>query len=279
MKLTPLLYPALTALAICKTIAGGLPSGNAEHILHSTFKLFNSGSTATCFLVHQEDSPDKPIIISAAHVFEKMKGDTAIIVLRKKDNTGKYKRHDHEIRIRNKKKPLWTRHPEHDIAVFPLGKKPEDVPCPSLASSLLADTQKLKKSGITICESVFVLCYPERTEANNIGFPIARHATIASFPITPVKHYPSFIIDFNTFGGDSGGPVFIKNSSGAPLIIGLATAQYRYDETVKMLNEERSVHHPLGLSKILHSQFIVDTIAMLPVKESSRQGPARPDDT
>ena len=76
------------------------------------------------------------------------------------------------------------------------------------------------------------------------------------------------MIDFNTFGGDSGGPVFIKDVSGAPMIMGIVTAQYRYDETVKMLNEERSVHHPLGLSKILHAQFITDTIAMLPAKES-----------
>ncbi len=268
MKLTFLICSALTALALCKAIAGEHSPGNAEQVLHSTFKLFNSGSTATCFLVHREDSPDKPIIISAAHVFEKMKGDTAIIVLRKKEATGQYKRHDHEIRIRSNNKTLWTRHPEHDIAALPLGRIPEGVPCPSIASSLLSNTQKLKKSGVTICESVFVLCYPERTEANSIGFPIARHATIASFPITPAKHYPSFMIDFNTFGGDSGGPVFIKRASGSPLIIGIATAQYRYDETIKMLNEERSVHHPLGLSKILHGQFITDTIAMLPLKES-----------
>jgi hypothetical protein len=271
MKLTPLLYPALTALAICKTIAGELPSGNAEHILHSTFKLFNSGSTATCFLIHQEDSPDNPVIISAAHVFEKMKGDTAIIVLRKKEESGRYRRHDHQIRIREGKRTLWTRHPEHDIAVLPLGENPEGITCPSLATARLANGDRLKQSGVTICDSVFVFCYPERTEANSGGFPVARHATVASFPLAPLKHYPSFMIDFNTFGGDSGGPVFVKGGRDKmPLIIGIATAQYRYDETVRMLNEERSVHHPLGLSKVIPSQFILDTLAMLADKDKDK---------
>ncbi|MFP6872127.1 MAG: serine protease, partial [Verrucomicrobiales bacterium] len=268
MKLPYFLYPVLTSLALSSASADEKNSGNAEHIVHSTFKLFNSGSTATCFLVHREDSPDNPVIISAAHVFEKMKGDTAIIVLRNKDDSGKYQRHDHEIQVRDKKKSLWTRHPKHDIAVLPLAKKPDGIPCPSLAATLLASTGKLKESGITICKSVFVLGYPERTEANSGGFPVARHATVASFPLTPVKHYPSFMIDFNTFGGDSGAPVFAEGSSGTlPLIIGIVAAQYRYDEKLKMLNEERSVHHPLGLSKVLHSQFIIETLAMLADKD------------
>jgi V8-like Glu-specific endopeptidase len=268
MKLPHFLYPALASLLLSSAPLDAQTPGNAERILHSTFKLFNSESTATCFLVHQGDSPDNPVIVSAAHVFEKMKGDTAIIVLRNKDGSGKYQRHDHKIQVRDNKKPLWTRHPKHDIAVFPLGKKPDGIPCPSLAATLLSDTGKLKKAGITICESVFVLGYPERTEANSGGFPVARHATVASFPLTPVNHYPSFMVDFNTFGGDSGGPVFAKGSSGTPpLIIGIAVAQYRYDEKLKMLNEERSVHHPLGLSKIVHSQFIIETLAILADKD------------
>ncbi len=269
MKLPHFLYPALASLLLSSAPLDGQTPRNAELILHSTFKLFNSESTATCFLIHQEDSPDNPVIISAAHVFEKMQGDTAIIVLRHKDDGGKYQRHDHKIQIRDKKKTLWTRHPKHDIAVLPLGKKPDGIPCPSLTATLLSDAGKLKKSGITICESVFVLGYPERTEANSGGFPVARHATVASFPLTPVNHYPSFMIDFNTFGGDSGAPVFAKGSSGTPpLIIGIAVAQYRFDEKLKMLNEERSVHHPLGLSKIVHSQFIIETLAMLADKDS-----------
>ncbi len=268
MKLPHFLYPALTSLLLSNALVNGQTTGNTERIVHSTFKLFNSESTATCFLVHQEDSPESPIIISAAHVFEKMKGDTAIIVLRNKDDGGKYQRHDHKIQVRDKKKNLWTRHPKHDIAVLPLGNKPANIPCPSLAATLLSDAGQLKKSGITICESVFVLGYPERTEANSGGFPVARHATVASFPLTPVNHYPSFMVDFNTFGGDSGAPVFAKGPSGTlPLIIGIAVAQYRYDEKLKMHNEERSVHHPLGLSKVVHSQFIIETLAMLADKD------------
>ena len=270
IKMKILLYPLIIALAITKLIAESPTPGKAEHVMHSTFKLFNPGSTATCLLVHQESAPDRPIIITAAHVFEKMKGETAIVVFRKKDKSGLYKRHDHQIKIRNKEKKLWMRHPDQDIAALRLEEKPDDIPCPSISTITLADSKKLKEQGLTICDSVFVLCYPERTEANSAGFPVARHATIASFPLSPAKHYPSFMLDFNTFGGDSGGPVFVKDAPGkTPLIIGIAVAQYRYDEAVKMLNEERSVHHPLGLSKVIHSQFILDTIALLPTEEKT----------
>lgn len=262
MKL--LFYPLIIALALTKLIAESPTPGKAEYVMHSTFKLFNPGSTATCLLVHQESAPDRPIIITAAHVFEKMKGETAIVVFRKKDKSGLYKRHDHQIKIRNKEKKLWVRHPDRDIAALRLEEKPDNTPCPTISTKILADSKTLKKQGVTICDSVFVLCYPERTEANGAGFPVARHATIASFPLSPAKHYPSFMLDFNTFGGDSGGPVFVKDTPGkAPLVIGIAVAQYRYDESVKMLNEERSVHHPLGLSKVIHSQFILETLRML----------------
>ena len=264
MKMKLLLYAPIIALALTKLVAESPTPGKAEYVMHSTFKLFNPGSTATCLLVHQESAPDHPIIISAAHVFEKMKGETAIVVFRKKDKSGLYKRHDHQIKIRNKEKKLWVRHPDRDIAALRLEKKPDNTPCPTISTKILADSKKLKKQGVTICDSVFVLCYPERTEANGAGFPVARHATIASFPLSPAKHYPSFMLDFNTFGGDSGGPVFVKDTLGkAPLVIGIAVAQYRYDESVKMLNEERSVHHPLGLSKVIHSQFILETLGML----------------
>ena len=35
------------------------------------------------------------------------------------------------------------------------------------------------------------------------------------------------------------------------------------EEKLKMLNEERTVHHPLGIGKAMHAQFILDTIGRL----------------
>ncbi len=109
-----------------------------------------------------------------------------------------------------------------------------------------------------------MLSYPERFEANDAGFPVARNATIASYPLLPVARFDSFLTDFTAFGGDSGGPVFLAaDGDEAPPIIGISVSQFRHDEKLKMLNEERTVHHPLGIGKAMHAQFILDTIDRL----------------
>ena len=69
----------------------------------------------------------------------------------------------------------------------------------------------------------------------------------------------------------SGGPVFVPDArlkdeaeTSQPLIVGMVLSQFRRDETIKMGYEERTIHHPLELSNILHDQFLRDTIALLP---------------
>ena len=267
--------PILTALmfATASPVLGGEPRG-AERIVQSTFKLFNKSSTATCFLVHLEDAPDEPIIVSAAHVFERMEGDHALLVLRKPQPDGGFVRHDHKVNVRDGKKNLWTKHPKLDIAVLRMAVKPGDVPCPSLPHSLLADEAEVKRRGLTVGDRLLVLTYPERFEANDAGFPVARNATIASFPLTPISRYESFLADFTTFGGDSGGPAFLfGEDKSAPLpIVGIVVSKYRHDEKIVSMNEERTVHHPLGIGKVLHAQHVIDTIA-LATKDKGQAAP------
>ena len=51
---------------------------------------------------------------------------------------------------------------------------------------------------------------------------------------------------------------------------GIVLAQYRHDEQVRMEYEERTIHHPLGLGSVLHSQFVRDTMELAFKQEEAR---------
>ena len=52
----------------------------SEQAARATYKLFNEGSTATCFVL--EDEGGQQYVVTAAHVFEKMSGEKAVLVSR-----------------------------------------------------------------------------------------------------------------------------------------------------------------------------------------------------
>jgi Trypsin-like peptidase domain len=231
----------------------------ATEMVEATFKLFNADSTATCILVRRE-APDQTLyLVTAAHVFDGVKGDRAIVVLRARTDDGSYQRRDHTITVRREGKALWVRHATEDIAALRLSEPPP-VPVAALPLSAIAGEASLTAAGLHICSPLFVLTYPQRFEANDAGFAVARPGIIASHPFLPIQAHHTYLADFTTFGGDSGGPVFVAGTRGHPLLIGVVLAQFRHDERVTMEYEERSIHHPLGLGSVLHAQFVRDTI-------------------
>lgn len=231
----------------------------ATEAVNATFKLFHPDSTATCFLV-QGEAPDIALyLVTAAHAFERTKGETAIIVLRQPKDDGTFERQDHTIKIRREDKPLWVRHEKQDIAVLRLAD-PLPTAVVALPASAIANEARLAVEKVHMCSPLFVLTYPQRFEANGAGFPVARQGIFASPPLLPVKSYPTFLADFTTFAGDSGGPVFMAGADGHTVLVGIVLAQYRHDEQVTTEYEERTLHHPLGLGNVLHAQYIHDTI-------------------
>ncbi len=231
----------------------------ATSVLDATFKLFHPDSTATCFFVRGE-APDTGLyLVTAAHALERTQGDTAIVVLRQPKEDGSFERLDHTIRIRRDGQPLWVRHDKQDIAVLQLSKLPP-IAIAALPASVIADATRLKDAGVHVCSPLFVLTYPQRFEANGAGFPVARQGIFASPPLLPVRTHPTFLADFTTFPGDSGGPVFTADSDGHPLLVGIVLAQFHHDERVTTEYEERTIHHPLGLGTVLHARYLHDTL-------------------
>ncbi len=262
----------LILAVIVLTAAASIASAEdyATRMLEATFKIYHKDSTATGFFVNPPAAaaiPEKHVLlVTAAHVFERMKGEQAIIVLRKPHPDGTFTRRDFEVKVREGEKPLWFKHPEQDIAVLAV-KLPEDANVQPIEFESLADEAALKAARVHIGSDMLMLGFPMRVEANSAGFPIARRVSIASHPLFPIQPHKTFMADFTTFAGDSGGPLFLPDPSqkdrgeeARPLVVGIVLSQHFSDEKLTMVYEERMIHHPLNLSTVIHAQFVREAI-------------------
>jgi hypothetical protein len=80
-----------------------------------------------------------------------------------------------------------------------------------------------------------------------------------------VEHVKSVLIDFHTFGGDSGAPVLTKSDDGWH-VVGLVSGMHRQTDKAVMPLQELTFHTPLGLSIVVQAAFIRETIKLLDVE-------------
>jgi len=232
----------------------------ATQVMDATFKLYNEASTGTCFLVRRDETEDPAIyLVTAGHCLTRASGEKSLLVLRASKPDGSVERRDHSLTIRRGETPLWTQHPKHDVAVLRI-TEPFPVAMQPLPASVLGNGARLKEKGVHICSPLFVLTYPQRFEAHQAAYPVARQGIFATPPLLDDTRYPTFLADFATFAGDSGGPVFVEEREEHPMIVGIVLAQFRHDETVKSEYSETTLHHPLNLGTILHARYIRETI-------------------
>jgi hypothetical protein len=251
--------PIIAAILLTFVADSLYASDFATTVLDATFKLYNPASTSTCFLVHDNESDANRYLVTTAHSLERMKGDSATIVLRRKTSDGTYERVDFTLVIRKAEKPLWFRHKDHDVAVLKFDADlPTDVS--SLPIRFLADPDKLASAEVSICGQLFTFTYPERFEANSAGFPVGRVGIFSSPPRLPSETYPTFLADFTTFPGDSGGPVFVSTKTGEPLMVGIVVGQHHHDEKIESIYESRLVKHPFRLGIVLHARYVAETL-------------------
>lgn len=245
-------------------------------LMRSTFRLTGEKSTGTAFILGKPTKEDKNrayfVLVTAAHVLEKVKGDRAVLVLRKRlgDSFAKV---PHPIQIRRGATPLWVQHPTMDVAVMYV-LLPQDIDIQLLPVNLLATDDILRQFEIHPGDRLSCLGFPLSAEANDAGFPILRSGQISSFPLVPIRSVKTFLFDFNVFEGNSGGPVYFfesnRNYAGGThigkiqFLMGLVSEQRFAEEQVESLRQTRKERYQLGLAVVIPAPFIKETIDRLP---------------
>jgi S1-C subfamily serine protease len=225
-------------------------------------------TVGTGFLISAPSADGKPrtILVTANHVLQKMPGANARIGYRVANADGSWTYTPQPLKIRDGKgQELWTHHPNRDVAAIAITAPPEFAKA-AIPASYLASDDSFTQSGVSPGDEMMALGFPRGLSANPAGFPILRSGRVASYPLGPAKAFPTFLLDFAVFPGNSGGPVFVSKpaaarsdvtqaSTAAPapqgFIAGLLTQQVE-------LNNER-----LEIGIVTQAKYIRETIALL----------------
>ncbi|WP_293899239.1 serine protease [Phenylobacterium sp.] len=213
------------------------------------------------------DGQPRTVLITANHVFQKMPGANARIGYRISNPDGSWTYSPQPLKIRDGDgHELWTHHPNRDVAAITI-KAPPEFAKAALPEGYLANDDTFDRYQINAGDEMMALGFPRGLSANAAGFPILRSGRVASYPLGPAKIYPTFLLDFSVFPGNSGGPVFVSRKLAAGpvtkasdppaadpdigFIAGLLTQQVE-------LNNER-----LEIGIVTQAKYIRETIGLM----------------
>ena len=267
-------------IAVIVLFIAGVTSAQGDDfhtdMMRATVKLKHDKSTAAGFVLRQTRAQDKggprSVLVTAAHVLDRVTGDETTLVYRVRESEGVYKKESMPLVIRKAGQPVWTRHPTEDVAALVI-VPPEKADLSDVSVDLLASDELLRQHAVHPGQTVACLGYPHRTEANEAGFPILRTGPIASYPLVPASVNKTFLFSANTFEGDSGGPIYLTEpgrggdggkSAEVRLILGLMHGQHFLDEEMIMIYGSSKVRHRLGLGIVVQAAFIRETLERLP---------------
>ena len=221
-------------------------------------------TVGTGFLITETTADGKPhtILVTANHVFDKMPNQNARIGYRVANADGSWSYSPQTLKIRDTQgHALWTHHPSRDVAAIAITAPPAFAKA-AIPEDYLASDDTFSKYQVEAGDQMMTLGFPRGLAANAAGFPILRAGRVASYPIAPAKIFPTFLLDFSVFPGNSGGPVFMsgparhvsddgKTGSDVQFIAGVLTQQVE-------LNSER-----LDIGIVTNARFIRETIALI----------------
>jgi S1-C subfamily serine protease len=222
-------------------------------------------TVGTGFLI-TETTPDgapHTILVTANHVFDKMPNANARVGYRIANPDGSWSYSPQSLKIRDAQgHALWTHHPSRDVAAISI-TAPDAFAKAAIPEEYLAADDTFSRYQVGAGDQMMTLGFPRGLAANSAGFPILRAGRVASYPIAPAKIFPTFLLDFSVFPGNSGGPVFMSgparhamdaNGQGGQdveFIAGLLTQQVE-------LNSER-----LDIGIVTNARFIRETISLI----------------
>ena len=237
-------------------------------LIHATVQLEQplgdgTRTVGTGFLI-QSLSPDgqpHTVLVTANHVLSKMPGAEARIGYRIENADGSWTYSPQTLKIRDAGgRELWTHHPSRDVAAIAI-TAPDQFAKAAIPLNWLADDQTFAALQVGAGDEMMALGFPRGLAANRSGFPILRAGRVASYPIAPAKVFPTFLLDFSVFPGNSGGPVFMADNARrrvgateaqpAQFIAGLLTQQVE-------LNNER-----LEIGIVTQAKYIRETIGLV----------------
>lgn len=204
-----------------------------------------------------EDGAPRAVLITADHVLARMPGDKAKVGFRVVGGDGAWRYAPVSVRIRDAAgDPLWTRHPLQDVAAIEL---PPGVAPVALPAADLAGNRALEALRIEPGDEMMVLGYPHGYSANAAGFPILRSGRVASYPLSPASRYPTYLLDFSVYAGNSGGPVYVvrRGAGGAAANVSRITVTGLLTQQVK-LDEDR-----LAIGNVTQADYIVETLSLM----------------
>ena len=199
------MYVDLTVDLIKATVQIDQPISDAKRMVGTGFLVS----------VPNADGSHQVVLVTAAHVFEKMPANEVRIGWRAQGANGAWNYMPASALIRNANGPVWYQHPDQDIAVMQV-TVPDGLRDAAIPESLLADENTFVSEHINAGDQMMTLGYPHGLSANMAGFPILRTGHLASYPITPSASYPTFLIDLTAVPGNSGGPVFMTTLGAKP---------------------------------------------------------------
>lgn len=258
------------------------PPDHTTGMVHATVKIFGpigptrpkDANVGTGFLAGRPvpGDPDKMylVLVTAAHVLDGIHGDIATVVHRAVAS-GQYNRVEHPVRIRRNGANLWTTHPDADIAVMhvELGK---GAYTPFVTADFFATDDDFEQLQIRPGDELFTVGYPYGLESGSLGFGLLRTGRIASYPLTPASFTKTILVDFNVFGGNSGGAVFFNQAarSVGPTftishptfrLIGLVTQQWIMPPAT---GSASAIGERLNVAVVVHAKFIREALELLP---------------
>ncbi len=218
-------------------------------------------TVGTGFLINDPTPDGRPriVLVTANHVFAKMPGPIATIGFRIESASGAWQYTPTPLKIRDGAKELWIHHPNRDVAVIAIDAPPAFARA-AIPETWLATDDTFTKYDLGPGDEMLALGFPEGLSANSAGFPILRSGKVASFPLGPSSAFPTFLLDFNVFPGNSGGPVYVDAherqapgaDGGAPggFIAGMLTQQVELGSqnlSIGIVTEARFVRETLSL--------------------------------
>lgn len=222
-------------------------------------------TVGTGFLISAPTPDGRPrtVLVTAGHVFNKMPTGEARIGYRFETQAGwRYAPQPLPIRVSGGA-PKWTKHPSRDIAVMEIQAPPEFARA-AIPLAWLGGDDAFNRYHLSPGDEMMALGFPLGLSSSEAGFPILRSGKVASYPLAPSTEFPTFLLDFSVFPGNSGGPVYVKRGdsgfiagiltqqvelSGDRLEIGIVTQARYIREAVEMLDG----HMPAAPVEIAHA--------------------------